>query len=515
MRATILLVALAFTQAQPEKPVTDPEKKEFLQVLSKLPTKGEFFTQEAITKAIPYTRVLLALTEKDLEKRDIYPYLALSAGLMGQKEAREYGITNFGKIAHPTIKLGWAIGLFRDKAPSPEVVAFLRKALDSKEESRTLSEMLGPGFEEFKEKVIRADEAGKRTKIELVKEHATKGFPEYGGGLDYTCQSCVFAPGQLLYAARPLKQQGELNTYNLAKGTMSQFAIPQPKGFKAEFDFPKYFGKPVLSINSGGDLFCRWTIKGNGDHGLALLKKGSDSFEVKRVALYLADCFVLAGQEGTWYLLQGGLDNTVYQVDKELNLTLLAKFVGKGHRWTGDLDARFISKDVLHLFWGERCVDFDVKKQKWLHNREISRPENEFVGPSEPTLLQLQDESLHYLWRTNEGPDQTQPASLHYQAEADGKTVKLASTYQYRAIAVGDRIVVCYTVKDSPEKVFFRVINHGALGPVSEITVGKGRIHNLWSENMVLYSEAERIWFVNTLATNTIYELKLVDAKKP
>jgi len=301
---------------------------------------------------------------------------------------------------------------------------------------------------------------------------------------------------------------------------MSSLVIPQPKEFKAKNDFSKYFYNPVLSINSRGDLFCRWTIEGNGDHALNLLKKGSESFLVKRVAMYLADCYVVADPDGAWYLIRWSASDpfTVYEVDKELNLTRLGNFAGKGH-----LDARFISKDVLHLFWVDvlsgnrlrwRCVDFDVKKQKWLHNREIFRLDKFTSSVSGPTVLQLKDESLHYLWRIEEGREQGEATGLYYQAEAEGKTVKVSSGYQYRAIAVGDRIVICYTLEDSPEKVFFRVINHGALGPVSEITAAKGRKHNLWSEYMLLSSESDRIWFVNTINRNTLYELKLVDTKK-
>jgi hypothetical protein len=259
MSATILLLALALGQAQADKAVTDAEKKEFLEALAKLPTRGEFFTEEAVTRAVPYTRVLLALTKKDLDKRELYPFLALSRGLIDRKEPRRYGITNFREIAHPTIKLFWASVLFDESPPSPKIVTFLRKALDSKEDARTLSEMAGPGFEEFRERVIRTYEQGRQTRVELVKQHTISAFPDYGGGFDYTKESCVFAPNQLLYAVRPLKQQGELTWYNLAKETTNGLVIPQPKGFKADFDFRTYFDHPVLSVNSGGDLFCRWT----------------------------------------------------------------------------------------------------------------------------------------------------------------------------------------------------------------------------------------------------------------
>ncbi len=121
----VLLAALTLMQAQADKPVTDAEKKEFLELLAKLPTRGEFFTEEAIAKAAPYTRVLLALTEKDVGDRDLYPFGTLSSGLLGREKPRQYGLSHFNKIAHPMLKLFWAAGLFRHKPPSPEIVAFL------------------------------------------------------------------------------------------------------------------------------------------------------------------------------------------------------------------------------------------------------------------------------------------------------------------------------------------------------------------------------------------------------
>src|SRR5262249_40551652 len=146
MFVTMLVVALSSGQPRPDKEVTEAEKKEFLKLLATLPTRGEFFTEEAVKKAVPYTRVLLALTEKDLKNYDLYAFGALSAGLRGHKEARQYAAAHFGKIAHPELKLGWAIGLFGRPESPPEVVVFLRKALDAKEQARTLSSMLGPGF---------------------------------------------------------------------------------------------------------------------------------------------------------------------------------------------------------------------------------------------------------------------------------------------------------------------------------------------------------------------------------
>jgi hypothetical protein len=149
----MLVLALAVSPSQAEKEVTAADKKDFLELLGKLPTKGEFFTDEAVQKAVPHTRVLLALTPKDIEKYDIYPFLALSRGLLDRKEQREYGVKHFGKIAHPTIKLFWGAVLFDEKGASAEVVTFLRAALESKEQSEVLSQMIGPNFEDFKKRL--------------------------------------------------------------------------------------------------------------------------------------------------------------------------------------------------------------------------------------------------------------------------------------------------------------------------------------------------------------------------
>lgn len=153
MSATTLVLALALAQSPAVKEVTAAEKTAFLELLAGLPTTGEFYTDEAIQKAAPHTRVLLALTPKDLGKRDIYPFAALSRGLVDRKELREYAVKHFGTIAHPEIKLFWGVGLFDAKAASREVVAFLSSALESKEQKAILAEMLGPGFEDFEKRL--------------------------------------------------------------------------------------------------------------------------------------------------------------------------------------------------------------------------------------------------------------------------------------------------------------------------------------------------------------------------
>src|SRR6516164_2621745 len=107
MSASLFLIPLALAQPQPEKAVTAADKKAFFKLLATLPTRGEFFAEEGIAKAVPYTRVLLSLTEDDLKGRDIYPFLALGAGLMAHKEAREVGLKSFDQITYPMLKLSW------------------------------------------------------------------------------------------------------------------------------------------------------------------------------------------------------------------------------------------------------------------------------------------------------------------------------------------------------------------------------------------------------------------------
>ena len=75
-------------------------------------------------------------------------------------------------------------------------------------------------------------------------------------------------------------------TYELANGKASRRLIQQPAGFKPKYDFNHHFGDAVLTVNSRGHLLCWWIIEGNGDNGFALLKKGADSFQVKRVAVF-------------------------------------------------------------------------------------------------------------------------------------------------------------------------------------------------------------------------------------
>jgi hypothetical protein len=168
MPALLLVVSLFITTGQEAISATADEKKRFLNLLAELPHAGEFYTDESVTKAAPYTRVLLSLTDEDLRRfvaerekidakdvkdPDLYPFLALSRGLLDREGPREYGVKHFGEIAHPVIRLAWAVMLFNEKAASPEIVKYLRSALESKERSKVLTQMLGPDFEDFKRRV--------------------------------------------------------------------------------------------------------------------------------------------------------------------------------------------------------------------------------------------------------------------------------------------------------------------------------------------------------------------------
>jgi hypothetical protein len=370
--------------------------------------------------------------------------------------------------------------------------------------------------------VILADETNKQPKVELVKKHVQKNrFPAYGGGFSYGTPNCIFGPGPFLYAARPRDndrfdhdsgQQGELFTSDVAKGTSSQRLVPPIK-------LPRkwalgVFNSPALWINARGDVFCFWTIEGNGEHGLGLLKKGADSMVVKRVSGHALsyDSLVVADADGVWYLVQAqtGAHCTVWSIDDKLNLTQIGKLTSAecGGSYVG-FDARFIAKDVLHLAWPMRCVDFHVKSGKWLHNREIYRGERS----GSVTALQLNDDSLHHLWSVDGGEEHAKRTGVYCQAEFKPEPFKVCASHHYRAIAVGNRIIVCYTMDDAPATVFFRVIYHGTVGPISEIAIANRLTFSLWRDSLQLHAQGDRIWFVNTMEPDSVYEMRIADRK--
>lgn len=153
MITVILAVLLVFTPSQAVNQVTNLQKQEFIKLLKTLPVKGEFFTDEAVSKAVPYLPALFALTEGDIEKYDVYPFAAISSGLVNHREQREYAVRHFAEICHPQLKLFWAVMLFDREAVSSEIVGFLQNALRSEKQTKLLAEITGPQFEDFKRRV--------------------------------------------------------------------------------------------------------------------------------------------------------------------------------------------------------------------------------------------------------------------------------------------------------------------------------------------------------------------------
>ena len=151
--AIFTILFSAFAVAQTANQISAAQKKNCIELLKTLPVKGEFYTDKAITKSQHYLPVLFALTEKDIENYDIYLFLALSRGLCDRKVHRDYAVRHFSKIRHSTLKLFWAAMLFDEKEVSPEIVRFLRDALESEKQAIMLSEMLRPNYKDFQRRV--------------------------------------------------------------------------------------------------------------------------------------------------------------------------------------------------------------------------------------------------------------------------------------------------------------------------------------------------------------------------
>ena len=154
MSAAVLTILLLLAPIQASSKISASQKQEFLEILTTLPTRGEFYTDDAVQKAGPYLPVLLSLTEKDVEGHDIYRLAAISRGLCDVEDHREYASRHFSEIKHPQLKLLWAAMLFEAGVPSPETRNFLRIALASKNQSQLLSDTLGPSFDSFRDRVL-------------------------------------------------------------------------------------------------------------------------------------------------------------------------------------------------------------------------------------------------------------------------------------------------------------------------------------------------------------------------
>jgi len=130
--------------------VSRKEKAEFIEMIQTLPTKGDFFTAEAVERAVPFAPVLLSLTEADLTGHDLYPFLALARGLLDRAEQRAFFTQHFAEIAHVRIKMFVGLVLVDEGVGSEQVIQYMEAALASKERAAILAEMAGPGFNDFK-----------------------------------------------------------------------------------------------------------------------------------------------------------------------------------------------------------------------------------------------------------------------------------------------------------------------------------------------------------------------------
>lgn len=522
MSASCFLIALVLVQAPPEKVVTDAEKQAFLKLVTTLPRRGEFFADEGVAKAVPHVRVLLSLTEDDIKDYDLYPFLALSFGFTEHKESREEALKRFDQIAHPTMKLAWGSLLMKQPDPPANIIAFLKKALDSAEDAKTLAGMAGPGFPAFKKSVNDAFEKGRRNRVELVTRHQIEKLPAFSNVFDYEVTSLVLSPAGSLHALRPLENRGELLIHDLATGSRKARPVPQPPGLNIDVEKsgPTFNSPLKLVRNSRGDILCRWEIRGNGDHGLGLLKANAAEFVVKRIEHALNHSLIVDDQEGGWLLVVGGPQFTVFRVEADLGLTPLGSFEGEGLHSTDVLDACMIGPNVLHCFWGDvvegnhlsmRCVDFDLQRKTWLHDRVIQRIDDFVSSANRPRVVQLADKTLHYIWRVDTGEEKTKSAGTYCHSEAHGKTSKISDRYEFGEVCCATRLVVCTAEEAESNKVSFRVIHNGTVHPPTEITISQNREHVLRSEYMALAGDEDRIWFMNTRATDTLYELRLED----
>ncbi|MEQ8784668.1 MAG: formylglycine-generating enzyme family protein [Pirellulaceae bacterium] len=128
------------------------DKEAVLAMLRSVPTSG-LPSEEVIQRAGPHLAALLLLTKDDCHGDDLYPALALTAGLCQQAEHRQYAVAHFGEIPHPDIQLSWAVHLFNQGAASPEIVTFLSAALQSKEQSQLIALIVWPNIADFKVRV--------------------------------------------------------------------------------------------------------------------------------------------------------------------------------------------------------------------------------------------------------------------------------------------------------------------------------------------------------------------------
>lgn len=376
----------------------------------------------------------------------------------------------------------------------------------------------------------------KTWKVEVMNNVKVNRFPDYSLAENdcYPACACSFSGNDKLQCAVPMRTRGAVCEGNPKDHKVLLIEIPQPKDFKPDPPVPgfsaNYFNDQALWVNSSGDRFVRWEIKGNGDHGLALIKNNTNAVTVSRTNIALANSAALCSSTGVWYLLvwdassRIGFKLDVYEMNDKMELSRIAQYNGPGHHEIETLSAIFISQDVMHFIRADvnprdnwpRLLTFDlnVKDKKWSKEKEIFK-HNDFVGSIRPEVLFLNDQ-YYYFWEIDEGMNKTELSGVHYRYTPTGKTVKVAAgTHGFKTLPVDGKIVFCYSMEEDPKNIYFRVIYKGSVGPPVAIKLDSPRKHSLWGHSFVLGNSSDAkltFWFVNTFDMNTFHKMKIIEA---
>ena len=150
----------------------------------------------------------------------------------------------------------------------------------------------------------------------------------------------------------------------------------------------------------------------------------------------------------------------------------------------------------------------------WLHDRVIQRIDEFVSSASGPRSCSSPTRRSITSGMSIQATRQTKSVGTYYHSESHGKTIKLAEGVKFRAVPCGNRLVVCTTDDAAPKKVLFHVIHNGAAHAPTELAIANESDHGLYGHYLALAADSDRIWFMNTLATDVIYELRLSAGKQ-
>jgi len=107
-------------------------------------------------RPVPIYQSCLPFSEEEVKQYDIYPFAAISRGLCDREKDRKYAIAHFADIRHPELKLFWGAMPFDADSSSPDIVSFLKEALNREGDAKVLADIVGPKFKDFKARVLSA-----------------------------------------------------------------------------------------------------------------------------------------------------------------------------------------------------------------------------------------------------------------------------------------------------------------------------------------------------------------------